>query len=316
MILRKRKKPRPLAKLDAIIPRLSPAFPRLADIKKDAAQRQRGYIGEKKVDYYLDNLASKHTILQDVCLRVNGKTTQMDTVISANYATYIVDAKHYMDKIIFNTNLKQLTRSDGKIESGFEYPITQVENQKFHLQNYFFQHNMPNIPIYYFVAIADPSTIMEVVGDEQELAKIVAHAARIPSMILAKEDELSNAGANKLQHWNIGKQILRDCIEYDRDIMREYGIMLDDLSPGVRCLKCKMLGMGRVYGGWRCRKCGGFSSNAHLEALKIYLLCMPYITNSECMRWLGINGKNTATRLMRDSGLQFDPRHRRWIVKN
>ncbi|GAA0606274.1 hypothetical protein GCM10009001_24380 [Virgibacillus siamensis] len=314
MKIKTRKKPRPLVKLDAIIPRLAPNFPRLSEMKQDAAIRQRGYIGEKKVDYYLDNLATRHTILQDVCLQVNGKTTQSDNVICGKYAIYLVEAKHFKDKITFNTNLRQLTRSNGVIESGFEYPITQVENQKFHLQNYLFQHNMTNIPIYYFVAIADPSTIIEVVGDEIELAKVVAHGARIPSMILEKERELTNAGAGKLQDWQIGKQILSDCIEYDRDIIREYGIQLRDLSPGVMCPDCRLLGMRRVHGGWGCGKCECYSVNAHLEVLRTYLLFKPYITNSVCMRLLRIDSRGIATRILANCEFLRLEDGKRWVV--
>ncbi|WP_174614791.1 nuclease-related domain-containing protein [Virgibacillus ihumii] len=313
MKIRTRKKPRPLVKLDAIIPRLAPNYPRLSEMKQDAAKRQRGYIGEKKVDYYLDNLASRYTIIQDVCLQVNGKASQSDNVICGKHAIYLVEAKHFKDKIIFNTNLRQLIRSDGTIESGFEYPITQIENQQFHLQNYLFQHNMPDIPIHYFVAIADPSTIIEVAGDEKELAKVVAHGARIPSMILEKEQVLADAGQKQLPDWKIGKQILRDCIEYDRDIIRQYGIQLRDLSPGVMCPECRLLGMQRVYKGWKCVKCGLFSIDAHKTALEdFFILFRPYIRNSECMKWLRFDSKNIATKLLRDFGLNYDENYRIW----
>ena len=53
MILKPRKKPLPLQKLEAVIPRLEPNHRKLPNMKEDLAIRMKGYIGEKKVDYTL-----------------------------------------------------------------------------------------------------------------------------------------------------------------------------------------------------------------------------------------------------------------------
>ena len=100
-------------------------------MKDDAKARQRGYTGEIKVNYFLDNLAQMYTILHDVYHQVNGKNFQIDSLVIANHSISIVDAKNYKGTITFNTTLMQLTRDDGKIESGFEYPITQIAIKHF-----------------------------------------------------------------------------------------------------------------------------------------------------------------------------------------
>ncbi|GAA0436539.1 hypothetical protein GCM10008983_11570 [Lentibacillus halophilus] len=146
MRIKNRSKPLPLQKLDALIPRMPASFPRLPEMKDDARKQGAGYAGELKVDYYLDMLASRYTILDDVSLRTNGKNSQIDSLVIADYSMFIVDAKHYRDQLTFDTALHQLTRSDGEVESGFEYPITQVENQKFHLQNWLQHHHLASIP--------------------------------------------------------------------------------------------------------------------------------------------------------------------------
>ncbi|WP_164667766.1 nuclease-related domain-containing protein [Virgibacillus doumboii] len=313
MIIKKRDKPLPLKKLDAAIPRLSSRFPRLSKMKKDAASRQKGYDGELEVDYFLEYLAGTHTIIQDVYLRVNGKNVQIDSLLASKHAIHVVDSKNLSGTITFDTNLNQMTRNDGKVEAGNDNPITQVMNQKFHLQNWLAQHNLPNIPIHSLVAISEPSTIIKVIGDAEAVGQTVAHGARIPTMIMGKEQQLIGENINDRK---IGKMVLNACGVFDLDIMGEFGIKPSDLSPGVICPACNVLGMKRVYDGWICKNCSCKSRNAHLKAISDYLLLIkPYITNKECMRWLGLTSRSTATRLLRGSDLIYQKEYKRWIPK-
>ncbi|WP_164667780.1 nuclease-related domain-containing protein [Virgibacillus doumboii] len=314
MIIKKRDKPLPLKKLEAAIPRLSPRFPRLSKMKKDAESRQKGYDGELEVDYFLEYLAGTHTIIQDVYLRVNGKNVQVDSLLASKHAIHIVDSKNLSGTITFDTHLNQMIRNDGKAEAGNDNPITQVKNQKFHLQNWFTQNNLPNIPIFPFVAISESSTIIKAIGDAQAVGKMVAHGARIPTMIMEEEQQLD--GLKNIHDRQIGKMILNACGEFDLDIMKDFGIKSSDLSPGVICPACNMLGMERVYDGWICKKCTCKSRNAHLKAISDYLLLInPYITNKECMRWLCLTSRSTATRLLRNSGLIYQKERKRWVSK-
>ncbi|WP_373893918.1 NERD domain-containing protein [Virgibacillus sp. CBA3643] len=314
MILKNLAKPLPLQKLDAAIPRLLPQFPALSKMKDDAAKRQLGLTGEKKVNYFIDNLAQMYTILHDVYLRINGKSFQIDSLVIANHSISIVDTKNYKGTITFNTTLKQLTRDDGKLESGFEYPITQVDNQKFHLQNWLTQHNLAHIPVNCYIAIADPSTIVKVKGDEEEISKVVVHGAEIHNRILASDRDFGRKGAKKLQNYQIGKSVLRECREFDIDMLKAYGIQPSDILPGVICPDCGLRGMERVYNGWVCRKCKRFSRNAHID-IADYLLFNDVITNSKCMWFLGLPTRGTATRILKKSGLVYDEKHRCWRKK-
>ncbi|QKY70449.1 NERD domain-containing protein [Lentibacillus sp. CBA3610] len=315
MKIRNRPKPLPLQKLDAAIPRLSPQFPKLPEMNRDAKKQGSGYSGETKVDYHLETLASRYTILDDVYLHTNGKNFQIDSAVVTNHGIFIVDTKNYNGTITFDTILNQLTRSDGGIESGYEYPITQVENHKFLLQNWLQQRNLSHIPIYYFVAIADPATIIQVNGNKEEIANIVAHAARIPKMIMDKDQEFAQAGKTKLKNYQIGNAILRECGTFDIDIVRKYGITRNDLLPGVFCPACGFRGMKRLHGGWICRKCRHKSYNAHWRDLDNYLLLFGSITNTECMWLLGLTSRYTATRILQKSGLIYLKEHKCWIRK-
>ncbi|WP_010531613.1 nuclease-related domain-containing protein [Lentibacillus jeotgali] len=313
MKIKNRSKPLPLRKLDVIIPRLSSQFPRFTEIKEDAKRQGRGYSGEMKVDYYLESLASRYTLLDDVYLHINGKNFQIDSLVVANHAIFIVDAKHYMGTITFDPILKQLIRNDGNIESGFEYPITQVENQKFHLHNWLLKHKLAHIPIYYFIAVADPSTIIKVDGNREEISKVVAHASRVPGMIMEKDQELAQAGKAKIQDYKVGKMILRECGVYDMNIMKQYGITCGELLPGVFCPECGMRGMKRIHGGWICKNCRQKSHNAHLKDIYGYVLLNGSITNTECMWFLGLTSRSTATRILQKSDLIYLKKYKYWV---
>ncbi|MUK87522.1 NERD domain-containing protein [Ornithinibacillus sp. L9] len=243
MNLRNRPKPIPLLKLEALIPRLRPGFPYLAELQMEERNRIKGYEGEKKIDYHIRILDKRYTVLHDVYLRVNGKSFQIDTLIISSNAIFIVEMKDYSGKVLLDTVLRQCIHSNGRKENGINYPIAQVENQKLQLENWLVSHNLFDIPVYYFIAFSDSSTIIEVKGDPQEIAPIVAHGEQIPKMVLDKDRELPN---KKIQDYKLGKAILRECREYDFDILGKYHVLPHDIMPGVQCPNCGMFGMTRT----------------------------------------------------------------------
>ena len=314
MILRYRQKPIPLKKYEILIPRLRPDFPGIRKIHTEQEKRLKGYIGEQSTDYHTSLLASQFSILQDAGLKIQGKTTQMDTLIVTPHAIFLIESKNFEGIITFDTVLKQLIRDGGQKEKGYRYPITQVELQKVKLKLWLQQHNLAQIPIYPLVAISDPATVIKVLGDQEVIAKMVFHAEYIPKRIMDIEVRLDG---EKFNHHKIANMILKECIEYDKDIMAEHGVRVGDLLPGVQCPDCKYIGLERVYGGWRCDRCRKKYRNAHEQAIQDYMLLVkPYITNEECSRWLKINSRHATKRLLQGSSrVYFNPYKNRWETK-
>src|SRR5699024_9744919 len=205
MIIRSSKKHLVPQKLEATMPRLSSRFPKLSEIQQEIAQRYKGYIGEQKVDYHLEILAPQFTIIQDVCLKNQGRKFQTDSIIITNYATISIESKNYDGTITFNTMLKQFTRNDGKIETGYRYPITQAETNAFHLQNWLQAHHFHNIPIHYLIAISEPSTIIQVIGDRESIAREVAHGEHVTQKII--HENKKKKGNEEISHNKIGNTI-------------------------------------------------------------------------------------------------------------
>ncbi|UJL45839.1 NERD domain-containing protein [Virgibacillus sp. NKC19-16] len=306
-----RTKPLVLKKYEILMLYLKRSFPRFKDVEKEYKKRKKGYEGELQVDYHLDLLSHQFLILRDICLSVQGRTFQIDNLIITQNAIFIVEVKNYQGTIIFDTILDQFTRDNGKLETGFSHPVSQAELQRLHLQQWFQERNYPTIPIYSFIAISDPSTIIKVEGDREEIAKVVAHGANIPRKLVEINKQLPAHAA--LQDRKIGTVIQKESKEYEIDIMKRHDVKMSDLLPGVQCPACKVLGMERIYNNWQCRKCNYRSPNAHEQALTDYMLIgNMWITNSNCRWWLQIDSRNTVTRLLKKSKLVYNAKRRRW----
>ncbi|MCG3418147.1 nuclease-related domain-containing protein [Oceanobacillus jordanicus] len=309
MIIKKRNKTE-LDQYEALLSRMRPDHPKFREVESDYVRRKKGYIGEKQVDYYLEELVYEMTILQDLNLSVEGKNMQLDNLLISQHAAYIVEVKNFTGSITFDTELQQFTRDDSTQERGFRHPILQAELQKQRLQAWLQEMNLPPIPIYYFIAISDPSTIIKVEGNKEEIAKVVAHAAHIPNKI--KQHEARGSKQQPIQHQKLGHYLMQAARKREYKLMRNYEIRPEDILPGVRCPGCGYLGMRRLYGKWLCPKCKMISKEAHKRAIYDYLfLIQPTISNRECRRHLNISSKNIATKLLKKE-LVYDKTKRSW----
>src|SRR5699024_7525938 len=129
--MKERLPPLALLTLDACISRLRDGHPKLSLLRENAAKYQKGFNGERKLDYHLRSLDQTFSILSDVTLSVFGKQFQMDSFIVTSNAIYIIEVKSLDGTITFHTGLKQLTQDNGEKLVGRKYPITQSENNLF-----------------------------------------------------------------------------------------------------------------------------------------------------------------------------------------
>lgn len=317
MILRNRTKPILLKKLDAALPRLPRNFKHRNKLEAEFARRYKGYIGEIKVDGYIHSYFAKNfTILHDVTLKIDSTEIQIDSILISPHAIYILEIKNYNDTIIFNTNLNTFTRDSGEIVTGFRHPISQAESHKFNLMRFLSELGYHDVPVHFFVAVSEPSTVIQVIGDEKAIAKMVSHGEHIPKKIIALEQRYENASNSRINHRKIGEAILEKCYDFDFNILGKYGVNWSSIMPGVHCPACGHLGMERIHSNWKCKRCNRLSKAAHIKTLSDYLLLIkPWITNKECMRFLNINSRNVATRILKASNLEYDLKKRRWFKR-
>jgi len=88
---------------------------------------------------------------------------------------------------------------------------------------------------------------------------------------MTSDQLLGRKGAKKLQDYQIGKSVLRECGEFDIDLFKLYGMRPADILPGVICPDCGLRGMERVHNGWICRKCNCFSKT--LIYIRLRIIC-------------------------------------------
>lgn len=315
MIIRKRTKPLILQKYEALQARLPPNSPQYQAIKQQVELRTRGHQGELTVDHHLNILAPKFTIIQDACLTSNGQTFQIDNLIISPHSIYIIEVKNFRAPITFDTDLNQFTTDDGRKISGYKHPIAQVKAQQLKLQNWLYEHNQPNIPIYYFIAVSEPSTLINVIGDYEKISSIVQHGEHIPWKILDFEQKQKNHPT--YQHQKIGHFILKHCRDFDKDILEEWGIVPEQLVPGVRCRKCNRVGMEKVKWSWICPRCGLADRQAANHSIDEYLMLVkPWLKNKEILNFLNISSRYAVSRLLKNHpNLHYSEKRRRWEKK-
>ena len=315
MFVKDRKVPLPLLALDALIARLIPGHPKLGDMRQQAARYQKGYNGERKLDYHLRSLPERFAVLNDVGLTIFGKQFQIDSLIVTSHAIYILEVKSFEGTVTFDTGLKQFIQANGEKLHGRKYPITQVENIQFHFLRWLQMRGLAGLPFYYYVLFAEPSTIIKVVGDEGAVRKVVFYVDEAPLRLMKADKWLTEgrSGNNQLKN-RVVRTVMEGYEDFQKDMLREFDVDAQDILPGVACSACGTLGMVRLRYRWRCGKCGAFSRDAHLDALCDWaLLFGKEITNRQCRDFLGV-GRSAAHSLLSGAGLSFQKGKRVWLL--
>ena len=317
MIIKHRNRPLPLQKLDALVARLPDDHPQMVYLKKEAAKQQKGYNGERKLDYHIDTLPDEYAILSDVCFTLYGKKIQIDSLVISPYAIYITEVKSYEGTVVFDTKLRQFYREqNGKIER-YKYPITQAEMIQSQLLRMLQLADLAGLPIYFFVAFSERSTYIKVEGEQESLRNLVTYVEDIPRCIRKNDQQLAtnNPHPNHSLKNKVIQHIMNQTEDFDMDVYEKYGIDQSEIIPGVECTSCYALPIRRIENKWKCQKCSASSTKAHLKALYEYgLLIDPYITNAKCRAFLQIESRHIAKNLLKNAFNTHKYSKRKWKI--
>lgn len=173
MFIRNRHKPRTLQKIDALIPRLPIGHAQLPKLRRNAAKLQKGYNGERRLDYHLRSLSEDFHVLSDVCLRIHNKDYQMDSLVISPHSIYIFEEKTFDGILTFDTTHRQLIQTNNNQEKSYTYPLTQADNASYLLMQWLQSNGHYGVPIHSLISLAQPSTIIRVEGDKEHIAKFV-----------------------------------------------------------------------------------------------------------------------------------------------
>lgn len=275
---------------------------------------QKGLNGERKLDYHLLLLRDDYSVINDISFKYQNAIFQIDSLIISDYAIYIIDSKSIQGEITFQTNLEQLIQTYHNKEKSFKYPITQLENIKFQLMQWLERRKISGLPIYYFVSIADSSTILKVIGDENYIRRIVTFAENIPFFIMRKNSELEKQYKPQKRLRNrIVSTIMNEYKDLYIDLAKQYSIHKNEILPGVVCKKCYLLKTTYKKGTWTCSHCGYKDRTGYVRALRDYFILFgDGISNKEARRFLRVPYRTTVTRILKRSNLVYKKESRKW----
>ncbi|MFC4322375.1 nuclease-related domain-containing protein [Litchfieldia salsa] len=185
MILKERDFPLILKKQQALLRRLSPQHKMYPIIMEDLKKREAGFKGETSIDYHLGFLdKDNYWILHDIRLSdQQNRFFQIDTLIVTKTILIPIEIKNIAGTLYFDPIFKQLIRTKDGIESGFRYPLSQIEKQSSQLSAWLKRSNFPEVPIYPIIVISSPQTVIRTTSENRKIAQKVIHNENLPEKI-------------------------------------------------------------------------------------------------------------------------------------
>lgn len=148
MIVKHRKVPILIKKLEALYRRLPPDHSKRQAVENELTRRRSGYKGEQSLGYYLNFLPDQdYAILHNLRFNYKSHFFQLDTLILSTSFFLIIEAKNISGTLSFDPVFKQLIRTVNETVEVFPDPIPQVKHQQFQLTEYLRNTKLPSIPI-------------------------------------------------------------------------------------------------------------------------------------------------------------------------
>lgn len=296
LIMKERKKPHIILAYEALFRRLKESYRSNTIINSDYQSFSAGFHGEKSVDYKLKILPHKEYLLY-YGLRLKNYTAffQMDTLILTEKFICIVEIKNLKGKLIYDSELEQLTQvADGK-EIGYKDPILQAETQKENLKMWLRNHGIPKIPIETLVVSANPSTIITNIHNNSAFNDKFIHAESLPFQLMKLKSKYTKKLLDKRTLKKLNILLLQGDIPLQSNLIGKYGVSDRHLIKGVPCPNCHHYPMDRLYKKWSCSRCSYTGLMEHERViLDFFLLYHHTITNSECRKILHISSRASA----------------------
>ncbi|MGC4376754.1 nuclease-related domain-containing protein [Fictibacillus sp. Mic-4] len=299
MIVKHRKVPLKIRKLEALLRRLPPNHSKRIEVEQELARRLSGYKGEQSLDYFLSFLPEQeYLILHDIRLTEKTHYFQIDTLILSSSFFLILEAKNLSGTLIFDHMFHQLIRIINGKEEVFPDPVQQVKHQQFQFAKWLKNNQFPLIPLEAFVVMTNPNALIKTSPGNTPSPSVI----RTPSLLekvnifkeMYQEEKLSKKEIRRLC-----KLLIKHHTPGNLDVLQQFQINESDLLTGVHCPNCSVLPMERKWGKWNCANCSFSSKDAHLHALNdYYLLFQAMITNQRLRNFLQLSSSTVAKKLL------------------
>lgn len=306
MIMKQRTKPYNVLSYEALFRQLQENYRRNGVINSDYQSYYAGYRGETSVDYKLKIIPHKH-YLYYFGLRLNNHSLffQMDTLILTKKFICILEIKNYKERLIYDSDQKQLIQVVDNKEICYKDPILQAETQKMNLNYWLETRGITNIPIETLVISANPSTIISNLQNNPAFYKTFIHAEGLPFRLQEIDANYSKEILNQTTYKKLNDLLLKGDLPLKSNLIEKYGVTDKHFIKGVICTKCFGSPMTYNYGKWHCRSCQHSDKKAHERRIYDYfLLKKDTITNRECRELLQIKSPKVMNKFLKSMSLK------------
>lgn len=281
--------------------------PKIPLITEELKKRTAGYRGETALDFPLSFIAEKdYFIFHDLRLQDSSRYFQMDTLVLSQKFALILEVKNIAGSLYFDPTFNQLIRTKDGTERAFPDPILQIERQEIQLRNWLSTNRLRNVPVFSFVVISNPETIIRTSPENRDLDRKVIHRDALPAKIIQLENTIKEQAFSEKEFKKAVRAIKRLHIPEDYPILEKYQIKKAEILKGAVCLHCNHRPLLRTHGTWICEKCLSKTQDAHIQPLKDYsLLINSTITNHELRDYLDLQSSAVAKRIMQSMNLTY-----------
>lgn len=303
LIEKERSYPIRLLMYEALMERILKYHPKIASIEEDYKAWRAGYRGELQTDYRLSFLPEKgFFIFRDLRLADGEWHFQMDTLILTLRYILLVETKNYSGTVFFDKDSEQIIQTKDEKEKSYDNPLLQVRMQAWHLKRWLQHHKFNVPPIYHFVTISNPSTIVKT--NDRSLNKLIVKGDVLLNRVLKVDEYNSNVFIQEKEAKKLSRLFIKKHTPHHPDILKPYSLTQADLQPGVQCPSCLSYGMQRAKWFWRCPVCSHTSKTAHHKTIKdFFLLINPNLSNAAFRDFSNISSMRAATNILTSMNL-------------
>ncbi|QCR31855.1 nuclease-related domain-containing protein [Lysinibacillus sp. SGAir0095] len=235
----------------------------------------KGFEGELKFDVLTSNLVNDCLVLNDLLLKTNSQTFQIDTLLLTNNLIYLLEIKNYVGDFYYKSD-----RLFMKDQLEISNPLIQLTRSESLLSQLLNKLNY-TIPIQSFVIFINPSfTLYQAPPDKPfifptQLQRFISTLSSQPSKLKNQHKKL----AEKLVSLHIEESNIKQIPSFDFQLLRK----------GILCSNCysfitKINGMKCI-----CTSCGNeeLVETAVVRNIKEFRLLFPHkkITTNQMYEW-------------------------------
>lgn len=283
-------------KIKALKGRIAQSHAVYPAVAAEFKRRESGYIGEKKLVYYLNMLPdSNYYIFHNIRLFYRGYYFQIDyLILSASFAL-VLETKNLTGDIYFDRGLNQMMLNKKRRKN----PVLQGMMQARKLKGWMEEHHCPDIPIQYLFVNSNEESQITIAPENEQMRLSVVNSEDLLNKIDHMADFYKMEKLSTKEIRKIIRLILANHTPEDPDILKDFNLSPKELIPGVQCPIDQSFPMKYHLGVWRCSKCSHKSKIAHMQAIEDYfLLIKPSITVTELCQFLKLPSRKVARKIL------------------